>query len=151
LKDLVAESTKLSGEFVSSDAQKVKAQAEVVMTTLDKMDRKLLDEQGNGLWMEGVMVVAHMLQKIRESDDIEVQRKAFAVYNNSLFFLAKAFGIADQQVYYQYCPMAFDNQGAYWMSSIQEILNPYFGDKMLHCGSNKDGINVEIKKEDAKI
>lgn len=151
LKDLIIESTKLSSEFVTSDAQKVKVQAEVAMNTLDKVDRKLLDEMGNGLWLEGVQVIAHMLHRIRESDDIEAQRKSFAIYNNSLFFMAKAFGIADQQVYYQYCPMAFDNQGAYWISGTKEVLNPYFGDKMLHCGSNKDGINVELEKETVKI
>lgn len=144
LKDLIVETTKLSSEFVTSDASKVKAQGEIVMVALNKVNRKLLYGQAEGLWLEGLMVIAHKLQTIKESDDIEVQREAFAVYSSSLFFCAKAFGIADQQVYYQYCPMAFDNKGAYWMSTTKEILNPYFGDKMLNCGSNKDGINVEI-------
>ena len=41
----------------------------------------------------------------------------------------------DQRTLYkQYCPMAFDNRGAFWLSSSEEIKNPYFGDKMLRCG-----------------
>jgi Cu(I)/Ag(I) efflux system membrane fusion protein len=30
--------------------------------------------------------------------------------------------------------MAFDNEGASWLQLGDEILNPYFGSKMLHCG-----------------
>lgn len=35
-----------------------------------------------------------------------------------------------------YCPMAFDDQGAPWLQVAgEDILNPYFGDEMLHCGA----------------
>jgi hypothetical protein len=34
--------------------------------------------------------------------------------------------------------MAFNNEGAYWLSAEKEVNNPYFGDKMLHCGSVKE-------------
>jgi Cu(I)/Ag(I) efflux system membrane fusion protein len=37
-------------------------------------------------------------------------------------------------VYKEYCPMAFDNKGAYWLSESEEIRNPYFGKSMLTCG-----------------
>lgn len=37
-----------------------------------------------------------------------------------------------------YCPMAFDNRGAYWLQTGHEILNPYFGARMLRCGIFKD-------------
>ncbi|TXK70596.1 DUF3347 domain-containing protein [Mesonia sp. HuA40] len=33
------------------------------------------------------------------------------------------------------CPMAFNNGGGFWFSKSEEVLNPYFGDKMLRCGS----------------
>jgi len=42
------------------------------------------------------------------------------------------------KLYRQYCPMAFQNKGAYWLSSEKKIMNPYFGDKMLHCGVVKE-------------
>jgi hypothetical protein len=31
--------------------------------------------------------------------------------------------------------MARNNQGGFWLSDDEEIRNPYFGDKMLTCGS----------------
>jgi hypothetical protein len=30
--------------------------------------------------------------------------------------------------------MAFNNKGDFWLSDNEEVLNPYFGDKMLRCG-----------------
>jgi Cu(I)/Ag(I) efflux system membrane fusion protein len=47
---------------------------------------------------------------------------------------AKDFGPLDMTVYVQHCPMAFENTGGDWLSDSEKILNPYFGDMMLHCG-----------------
>jgi len=44
-------------------------------------------------------------------------------------------------VYKQYCPMAFDGKGAFWLSSSEEIRNPYYGDKMLKCGRVEETIS----------
>lgn len=38
-------------------------------------------------------------------------------------------------VYVQHCPMAFNDKGADWLSTEEDVLNPYFGDAMLRCGS----------------
>ncbi|WP_420601742.1 hypothetical protein [Flagellimonas sp.] len=37
--------------------------------------------------------------------------------------------------YVQQCPMANNNKGAVWLSTENEIRNPYYGDAMLKCGS----------------
>lgn len=42
--------------------------------------------------------------------------------------------IASGTIYKQYCPMAFNNEGASWLSASSDIMNPYFGSKMLRCG-----------------
>ncbi len=44
------------------------------------------------------------------------------------------FGI-NQKLYSQFCPMADNNKGGFWLSLEEEIQNPYFGDAMLTCGS----------------
>ncbi len=77
---------------------------------------------------------------IEKSDDIDVQRKAF--YGLSEAFTTMIDGqIASGTVYKQFCPMAFDFEGAYWLSSEEEIRNPYFGDKMLTCGEIRERFN----------
>ena len=37
-------------------------------------------------------------------------------------------------MYKQFCPMAFEGKGGYWVSTSEDIKNPYYGDKMLTCG-----------------
>jgi len=79
-------------------------------------------------------------QKISESDDIKLQRVQFVDVTIAVEALLVD-AIQEGVVYKQYCPMAFNNTGAYWLSESKEIRNPYFGDKMLKCGR----IDAEIK------
>jgi membrane fusion protein, copper/silver efflux system len=52
--------------------------------------------------------------------------------------MTESFGLEIDKVYRQFCPMAFDDKGAFWLSESDEILNPYFGDMMLNCGEVTD-------------
>ncbi|GAA4837075.1 DUF3347 domain-containing protein [Algivirga pacifica] len=71
---------------------------------------------------------------------IEKQREAFEMVSEHVYHLAVEKGLSSGTIYRQFCPMAFSNKGAYWLSDEEKILNPYFGDKMLHCGSVKEVI-----------
>lgn len=42
--------------------------------------------------------------------------------------------LPSRELYIQYCPMADDNKGAYWISGTKNIKNPYMGTKMISCG-----------------
>lgn len=75
---------------------------------------------------------------ISESGDVKVQRKHFDTLSQNVYDYAKASGEKDGPIYKQFCPMAFNNTGAFWFSSEKEIYNPYFGSMMLHCGSVKE-------------
>ncbi len=66
------------------------------------------------------------------------QRENLELLSEATFSLTKAFGANEETLYYQHCPMANNNQGAYWLSSNKEIRNPYFGEKMLNCGSTEE-------------
>ena len=73
------------------------------------------------------------IEKINSTTDVEVQRDAFVTVTNSVEKILEG-ALSSGSVYKQYCPMAFNNTGAYWLSNTKEIQNPYFGDKMLKCG-----------------
>ncbi len=79
-------------------------------------------------------------QTIADADGIENQRKALPELTASVERLLDN-AITSGAIYKQYCPMAFNNTGAYWLSSEKEIRNPYFGDAMLSCGSVKETLN----------
>ena len=58
----------------------------------------------------------------------------------NLFDLTRTVRYAEEKVYLLHCPMAFNDTGADWLSNSTEIKNPYFGSKMLTCGSVKDSV-----------
>lgn len=76
---------------------------------------------------------------------IEAKRKEFEMITDALWSLTRTVKYAGTKVYYQYCPMAFNNKGAYWMSNDRQIKNPYFGDKMPECGSLEDSLDYSKK------
>lgn len=77
-------------------------------------------------------------QHIADTENTDHQRDHFNTLSDNIYQWVKATGSYEQKLYRQYCPMAFDNQGAYWLSAEKEVNNPYFGDKMLRCGSVKE-------------
>jgi hypothetical protein len=125
----------LKDAFVASDANKVKEQAAGTNQALAKVDMKLLTGAAHNDWMTYLSPLENALKEIQASRDIEVQRKAFSTLSDNLYKSAKAFGLGGKEAYYEFCPMAFNNEGAYWLSDQSQIRNPYFGDKMLTCGS----------------
>ena len=124
--------------FVSSDAGKVKSEATTTLDALSKTDMKLLTGAAHNDWMNYLGNLESSLKQIQASDDIEVQRESFSTLSDNLYKTIKAYGLGGVTAYYDFCPMAFNNQGAYWLSTEEKIRNPYFGDKMLTCGSVKD-------------
>ncbi|MEP2774009.1 MAG: DUF3347 domain-containing protein [Fulvivirga sp.] len=79
--------------------------------------------------------------KVVSATTLDGLRKAFASLSNEMTSLVKSGKLTMGEVYLEYCPMANNNAGAYWLSNQKEIKNPYFGDKMLKCGSVKETIN----------
>lgn len=79
--------------------------------------------------------------KLANTSDLDEQRKLFSTLSNEMVTLVKDGKLSMGMLYLEYCPMANNNSGAYWLSNEKEIKNPYFGDKMLKCGSVKEMIH----------
>ena len=80
---------------------------------------------------------------LRGEQNIDNKRKEFEMISDALWSLTRTVKYEGQKVYYQFCPMAFDNKGAYWLSNDPNIRNPYFGEKMLTCGSTQDSLEYK--------
>jgi Cu(I)/Ag(I) efflux system membrane fusion protein len=98
----------------------------------------LLQGDAHMAWMEQLETLNPALKNIAESNDLEKQRLEYATFNLAFYKSLKMFGIDNDTTYYQYCPMANSDQGAYWFSDTKEIRNPYFGDMMLSCGETRE-------------
>lgn len=124
--------------FVASDAKQVHQAASTLDKMLDAVDMGLLKGDAHMVWMDHLKVFENSLKAIHATSDIEIQRSAFASFNLMFYRSIKTFGLLGITTYYQFCPMAENDKGAYWFSDSEEIKNPYFGDMMLSCGEVKE-------------
>lgn len=131
----------LKDALVASDKDKASEAAKKTADALKKVDMKLLKGQAHMDWMTQLKTLNSGVSTIAEAASLDAQRKAFANFSQALYKSVKQFGIGGQEAYYQYCPMALNNQGAYWLSAQKEIRNPYFGAGMLKCGTTKEVVN----------
>lgn len=75
----------------------------------------------------------------------DARRKAFQLAGEQLYELVKLVRYDQAVIYRHYCPMAFNDQGADWLSWSPVISNPYLPGKMPGCGEIKDSIDFRIK------
>jgi hypothetical protein len=107
---------------------------------------KMLDT--NNLTASQMKVYAEVEDDAREhaehiganAGNIEHQREHFDMLSNDVYDLVSALG-SGQLLYKDYCPMYNNKKGAIWLSDKKEIQNPYYGKKMLTCGSVKEEIH----------
>ena len=78
--------------------------------------------------------------KIASVSDLVFQRAELEGLTAEVEKVVKSSKPTTGVIYKQYCPMANNNQGGYWLSSESDIKNPYFGDDMLECGETKEEI-----------
>lgn len=134
LTDLTKRYFDLKNALVKSDFNASKNIAGKVSQSLKAVDMNLLDDHVHHDWMEKENQLRKSIEAITKSKDIEEQRKHFEPLSYALIESTELFGLTIEMVYVQFCPMAFDDKGAYWLSESDKILNPYFGDMMLTCG-----------------
>jgi membrane fusion protein, copper/silver efflux system len=119
--------------FVNSDLQTAASEFETFISKLQEIGEHGLSGSGHEAWMESYGSLTNFATEIIESDDIEQARSAFRALSDDLIMAVQMFGIEDV-VYHQYCPMAFDDEGAYWLSDQEQIQNPYLPETMPGCG-----------------
>jgi len=128
----------LKDAFVSSDAKKVTGEATATKNALAGVDMKLLTGAPHHDWMTYLSGMESSLKEMEAATDLAAQRKAFSALSDNLYKSIKAFGLGGETAFYDFCPMAFDNQGGFWLSNEDKIRNPYFGDEMLTCGEVRE-------------
>lgn len=131
MKDaLVASEASKVSDFAKATSEKLKA---IATTNLGTMEKQHLNKS------------IEMLDAIANNDILENQRTHFVILNENIVPIAM--NIESSTNYYvQKCPMANNNIGAVWLSTEEEIKNPYYGDEMLTCGSVIDTLGQKSKR-----
>ncbi|THU30411.1 DUF3347 domain-containing protein [Niastella caeni] len=135
----------LKDALVASDTAKATAAALALRVAVDSL--KLNEIKGDSTGdikntaQSFTSTIADLAQTLAAEKDLKGKRKEFEMIADNLWNLTRTVRYTSQKVYWQHCPMAFDNKGAYWMSYEREIKNPYFGNEMLTCGSVEDSLD----------
>lgn len=124
--------------LVESNPLTASTAAKEVVKALKNVDMKLLEGSAHDKWMVLLKAMERGAAGISTNTDVDAQRKDFELLSDHLIEAVQLFGVNSDKVYRAYCPMAFEDKGAYWLSEFEDIKNPYFGASMLRCGENRE-------------
>ena len=143
LMNVVTDYYQLKDAFVATDAAKADEAAKKLAQSADAMKAALQNDSSADAQILPYLDTVRMSseQLVAEQDSTtEKKRVHFETVSDAMYALLKNVELKNAAVYRQYCPMAFDDKGAYWLSNESEIRNPYFGKKMLECGEVTDSL-----------
>jgi hypothetical protein len=123
---------------LASDNDKAAANAgKQLFITLKNVDMKTIPANKHKEYMDIAENAKENAEHIGDNaGKIDHQREHLASLSKDVSDLIALFGTT-QKLYQDYCPMYNDGKGAIWISEAKTIKNPYYGSKMLTCGSVK--------------
>ena len=131
----------LKDALVTANKEEAAAKATDFLASLENVDMGLLKGDAHMHWMEMLDPLKNQAESIQTAKSIDMQRKRFKPFSAAMINAVKAFGLDEGTSYLQYCPMADDDRGAYWLSAEEQIRNPYYGDMMLKCGETRETLS----------
>ena len=137
LNDVVDAYLLLKEALVEADEEKAARYSTALLAALNKVDDKLLKGDAKAFWEEKKSFLFEHTRLSKEADTIEGKRENFIFLSQPLIKIVEAFG-AKQTLYVDYCPMANNQKGAYWLSEVKEIRNPFMAANMRTCGEVRD-------------
>ncbi|MDP3472843.1 MAG: efflux RND transporter periplasmic adaptor subunit, partial [Algoriphagus sp.] len=95
------------------------SEAQKSLSTLDqnlgKVNMNLVKGEAHDLWMGMLSGLKDAKTKMANTKDLEEARKHFSMLSFHMLEVTETFGLNKAVVYKDYCPMAFGDQGAYWL------------------------------------
>ena len=140
LNQLVQHYIHLKNAMVASNSADAKAGAKGMLDAITTIDTLKLTVEQKSVFNAQIGKIMEDAKHIVDNKDIQHQRGHLNPLSKSIYSLIKSFG-SETTLYYEFCPMANNNNGGYWISETEEVKNPYFGDEMLNCGEVKETIN----------
>jgi len=132
----------VKNSLTKDNGDSVRAAAKVLYNAIDKMQMDKLSGNEHTIWMQYADKLSYDASHMKGTNDIDHQREHFTSLSKNMYKMLVALKSNTVDLYYQYCAMANDGKGAYWVSEKSVIVNPYLGKKMPTCGSTKDTIKA---------
>jgi hypothetical protein len=135
----------LKETFVAGDPSKINAAASALLTNADSLNINEIRGDTSGTIRENAKyftaTISGSATAIKGDTKMEDKLREFDIITDALWSLTRTVKYDRQKIYYQFCPMAFDNRGAYWLSDKRDVRNPYFAGKMTDCGEVADSVD----------
>lgn len=140
IKDIIEHYLHLKNALVSDNTKDAASAGNEIVDAIKKVDKSIFTAEQVKLFVEAGDDARENAEHIGDNaGKIDHQREHFDMLSSDIYDLVKAFG-SEQVLYKDFCPMFNDKKGALWLSEIKTIKNPYYGKKMLTCGSVKEEI-----------
>jgi membrane fusion protein, copper/silver efflux system len=150
LSPVIEEYLKLKESLVGEKTGEAAVSAEKLAKLLKELNSSGLDDKARETWKKLSDSMETSLKTIEDVREIEPMRKAFDPLSEAFAKVMLGFRHAMKDpIFLYHCPMAFNQQGAYWIESSQDVRNPYFGEtpykgqQMLKCAELVEKIPPE--------
>ena len=140
LAQLIDSYLQLKDALVNDDFESSIDNAKQVKKDIDGISMSLFQGDAHQIWMKVGMPLNELISEISGAENIETARIPFKPLSEHMINLAQVFNPMEKPLFIQHCPMADDFKGADWLSTEENIMNPYYGASMLTCGEVKDTI-----------
>ncbi|OFY83844.1 MAG: hypothetical protein A3F72_07530 [Bacteroidetes bacterium RIFCSPLOWO2_12_FULL_35_15] len=140
LQPLIDEYLSMKDALATDNIADAKNAAEKMQKTLSNINMNLFTGEAQKDWKKYNADLQNVLKELSQLEKTEEIRNVFQQISNSMIAVTSSFMPYNKTLFIQYCPMANDDKGAYWLSISKEIKNPYFGKAMLKCGETKKTI-----------
>ena len=141
----------LTDAFVNWDTSAVNKAAIQLKTSVDSLQMQdlqkdtIIFETAGSYWNNAQGDLDKMIAK----NTIAEKREVLNTLSDNLYNLFRTVRYDQAKVYWQECPMAFnETESGFWLSKTDLVQNPYLGTKhpkygkaMLECGGPKDTLN----------
>jgi len=135
MKPLFEAYFKMKEALVVDDFNAAKKAGLKIQSALSGLASVNFEGESQDLWQGYVSKLKNNTEHLAHYENIEALRQGFLKISRSLISISENFKPLSDTVYVQHCPMADSYKGADWLSMDEAVLNPYFGQSMISCGS----------------
>jgi hypothetical protein len=133
----------LKDALVGDNSAKAANSAKTLLDAFEKLDITTQSDSQQKELGEIIEDASEQAEHISENNgNIDHQREHFEILSTDLKDLIVITG-SDRNLYQTFCPMYNNNEGGMWLSDSRVVMNPFYGSKMMKCGSVQQEITIE--------
>ncbi len=138
IKEITGDYLQIKNALANDNGSEAAAGGKAMNDAIGKLDKSLLTAVQKKVFDNMEESLKEDAEHIgKNGDKMEHQREHFATMSEAMYLLVKAGG--GKTIYHDHCPMYNQSKGgSMWLSETKEIRNPYYGNKMITCGSAEE-------------